>query len=98
EAVNPSLERAVACPLEAGDATVHHRMTLHGAGPNITGEARRAYVMGFGIEMAKPIVERDYDWNRVKRTARAARYTASLPPAERARAKVKALLAAFRLR
>jgi ectoine hydroxylase-related dioxygenase (phytanoyl-CoA dioxygenase family) len=38
---------AVACPLPAGGATVHAGRTLHSAGGNHTGEARRALVMAF---------------------------------------------------
>ncbi|MFG3051501.1 phytanoyl-CoA dioxygenase family protein [Kitasatospora sp. NPDC048239] len=38
---------AVACPLEAGEASVHDFRTPHYAGPNHTSRARRAYVLVF---------------------------------------------------
>ncbi len=41
--VDPS--PAVACPLSAGEATVHHCRTLHYAGPNRTDRPRRALVV-----------------------------------------------------
>lgn len=34
--------RAVACPVQAGEAIIHHCCTLHYAGPNTTGQPRRA--------------------------------------------------------
>jgi len=36
---------AVACPLPAGGATVHHCRTLHYAGPNTSEHPRRAYIL-----------------------------------------------------
>ncbi len=39
--------QAVACPVPAGGATVHHCRTLHYAGPNLTGAPRRAYIHVF---------------------------------------------------
>jgi hypothetical protein len=51
----PSLEvddvdvsRAVACPLRAGDATVHCGRTLHYTGPNLTATPRIAWSLNFG--------------------------------------------------
>jgi ectoine hydroxylase-related dioxygenase (phytanoyl-CoA dioxygenase family) len=41
--VNASL--AVACPLPAGGATLHHCRTLHYAGPNTSDRPRRAYTL-----------------------------------------------------
>ena len=35
------------CQLPPGGAAIHHCRTLHGAGPNTTGEPRRAYVLAF---------------------------------------------------
>ena len=43
DGVDPS--QAVACPLTAGEAAVHHCRTLHGAGPNTTNKPRRALVV-----------------------------------------------------
>jgi hypothetical protein len=40
--------RAVACPLRAGDATVHFSRTLHYTGPNLTGVPRLAWSLEFG--------------------------------------------------
>jgi ectoine hydroxylase-related dioxygenase (phytanoyl-CoA dioxygenase family) len=35
------------CVLPPGGAAIHHCRTLHGAGPNKTGEPRRAYILAF---------------------------------------------------
>lgn len=40
--------RAVACPLEAGDATLHLVGTPHYTGPNRTARPRRAYIFNVG--------------------------------------------------
>ena len=39
---------AVACPISAGDCTIHHSLTIHGTGPNQTNEPRLAYALAFG--------------------------------------------------
>lgn len=44
------LTRAVACPLQAGGATVHALKTLHYTGPNVTDNLRPAYILTFGYE------------------------------------------------
>jgi hypothetical protein len=40
--------RAVACPIPAGGATLHHPLTLHYAGPNRSDDYRRAWILHFG--------------------------------------------------
>jgi ectoine hydroxylase-related dioxygenase (phytanoyl-CoA dioxygenase family) len=61
---------AVACPLMPGGATFHASRTLHYAGPNQTGEPRRAYIMGFGAPATPIETHRDFYWNKQKTTAR----------------------------
>ena len=39
------LSKKVVCPLPAGGATIHHRLTLHHSGPNRTNAPRRALVI-----------------------------------------------------
>ncbi len=39
--------QAVACPIPAGGATLHHCRTLHYASPNTTHKPRRAYILVF---------------------------------------------------
>jgi len=66
-AVHP--ERAVACPLPPGGATVHHCRTLHAAGPNHSDLPRRAYILAFRGPV-KPNPEfQGYPWNFEKHTA-----------------------------
>ncbi len=60
-------------PLQPGDAVVHDARTLHGAGPNTTGEARRAYIMAFRGAVVSAPDFRGYPWNLEKRTAAQAR-------------------------
>ncbi len=67
----------VYCPLDPGDATLHHSRTLHYAPPNTTSEVRRAYILGFGLP-ARPRAEpRNFYWNAAKRTARQERAKAA---------------------
>lgn len=40
-------EEAVPYPVPAGSALVHHANTLHGSGPNLTEDPRRAYALVF---------------------------------------------------
>lgn len=78
EALNVPDESAVHCPLRAGDLTIHHWLTLHGADANSTAAARRAYAICLGVKGDAPLVAREYSWNRQKRTSRDIRYRASL--------------------
>jgi len=48
EAVGVDESTAVACPVGAGDATVHSPRTLHYSGPNTTGYPRLAWILEFG--------------------------------------------------
>ena len=62
--------RAVACPIPAGGATIHHNRILHYAGPNTSAIPRRAYILMFGLPPAKRSESRDFYWNSQKETAR----------------------------
>jgi ectoine hydroxylase-related dioxygenase (phytanoyl-CoA dioxygenase family) len=46
--------RAVACPVRAGDVTVHFPRTLHYTGPNLTGVPRLAWSLEFGPRRLLP--------------------------------------------
>ncbi|MGH3310389.1 MAG: phytanoyl-CoA dioxygenase family protein [Streptomyces sp.] len=60
------VSESVACPLPAGGATVHANRTLHYAGPNTTGEPRRALIMSFACP-AQPFGEpRRFPWQRTE--------------------------------
>ena len=61
---------AVACPIPAGGATIHHNRTLHYAGPNDSDVPRRAYILIFGRKPTQRIQARDFYWKRQKQTAR----------------------------
>jgi len=92
EAIGLDDSKAVSCPLEAGGATIHHHLTLHGAATNVSSGERWAYAMGFGIRSATPIVGREYAWNRATRTAREARFQNSLTGRNRVSYRLRALL------
>jgi hypothetical protein len=67
------VSRAVACPLRAGDATVHFARTLHYTGPNLTGMPRTAWSLEFGPRLRLPL--RLYSkvklyWRQTRRFAR----------------------------
>ncbi|MEM7533691.1 MAG: phytanoyl-CoA dioxygenase family protein [Chloroflexota bacterium] len=72
-------DEAMACPIPAGGVTIHHCRTLHYAGPNSTDEPRRAYIQVFGMptSMRDEADKRDFYWQRVQQTARAARAKAA---------------------
>jgi hypothetical protein len=54
EATDVDVARAVACPLRAGDATVHFPRTLHYTGPNLTAVPRLAWSLEFGPRRRLP--------------------------------------------
>lgn len=59
---------AVACPIPAGGATIHHARTLHYTGPNQTDQPRRAYILGFGAPTKSRTVARDFYWQTMQKT------------------------------
>lgn len=71
ELVDDSVIRnAVACPLPAGGFTIHRNRTAHYAGPNLTGDPRRALVLSSTLpDRPYPILRR-FPWNEVKSTGR----------------------------
>jgi ectoine hydroxylase-related dioxygenase (phytanoyl-CoA dioxygenase family) len=61
--------QAVACPIPAGGATFHHCRILHYAGPNITGQPRRAYILVLSGPPAKREVPAHRPWQVEEREA-----------------------------
>ncbi|MFD3477830.1 phytanoyl-CoA dioxygenase family protein [Streptomyces sp. NPDC058695] len=59
-----AVSERVACPLPAGGATVHANRTIHYAGPNTTGEPRRALIMSFAVPSRPLAVPREFPWQR----------------------------------
>jgi ectoine hydroxylase-related dioxygenase (phytanoyl-CoA dioxygenase family) len=55
-------EDAVFCPVPTGGCTVHLGRTLHGAGPNVTADARFAYVVVFDVPATVSSEYREFDW------------------------------------
>jgi Phytanoyl-CoA dioxygenase (PhyH) len=53
-----------ACELPAAGATIHDGRTLHCAGPNLSGEPRRALVFGFGLAPVLLETPHHYPWQR----------------------------------
>lgn len=64
---------AVACPLDAGGATIHGGFMLHRTGPNRSAEPRRALILSGGLPAVRRTVPRHLPWQADKRTARARR-------------------------
>jgi Phytanoyl-CoA dioxygenase (PhyH) len=54
----------VTCELPAAGATVHEGRTLHAAGPNRSGQPRRALVFGFGLAPVLLDTPNHYPWQR----------------------------------
>ena len=70
----PDPSKAVACPIPAGGCTIHSNRTMHYAGANRSDMPRRALILGFGTKpIPYPGPPRDFYWNKMKQTARAAR-------------------------
>jgi len=59
---------AVACPLQAGDCTIHYGRTLHHAGPNLSDRPRYAYILGFHLPPRRGEEERSFPWLAEKHT------------------------------
>jgi ectoine hydroxylase-related dioxygenase (phytanoyl-CoA dioxygenase family) len=79
EIVDPAAyKEAVPCPINAGDCTIHHPLTIHGTGPNLTGEPRLAYAVAFGIITKRSLIRREFSWNARKETERRRRQFESL--------------------
>ena len=56
----------ISCELPASGATIHDGRTLHGAGPNLSGQPRRALVFGFGLPPVPLDMPNDYPWQRAE--------------------------------
>lgn len=65
---NAVCANAVACPLPAGGATLHHCRTLHYTGPNTSDQPRRAYILGFGAPPQKRSTPRRFIWLEQQQT------------------------------
>lgn len=59
---------AVACPLPAGGATIHHSRTLHYTGPNSSDRPRRAYILMFETPRQSRSTPRAFPWLRIQQT------------------------------
>lgn len=62
------IANAVACPIPAGGATLHHSRTLHYTGPNRTDYPRRAYIVGCGVPAKQRAAPRDFYWQTMQKT------------------------------
>jgi hypothetical protein len=59
----PDVPEAI-CELPAGGATLHDGRMLHAAGPNLSGQPRRALVFGFGLAPVPLDTPNHYPWQR----------------------------------
>ena len=73
EIVAPEQARTVSAPLGCGDATVHHCRTIHGSGPNHSGDVRYAYIFGFGRPARVRAQPRQFAWLHGRTLARETR-------------------------
>jgi len=73
ETCDVDASRAVACPLRAGDVTVHFPRTLHYTGPNLTSVPRLAWSLEFGPRRQLPfrlVAKARLAWRTAARTSR----------------------------
>ncbi len=61
-------KNAVACPLELGWCTVHTGRTVHGAGANLSGSPRYAYIMVFENPRVRRTQPRVFPWQQAEPT------------------------------
>ncbi|HWN07087.1 MAG TPA: phytanoyl-CoA dioxygenase family protein [Steroidobacteraceae bacterium] len=54
----------ISCELPAAGATIHDGRTVHSAGPNLSGQPRRALVFGFGLAPVPLDTPNRYPWQR----------------------------------
>ena len=76
ETTDVDATRAVACPLRAGDVTVHFPRTLHYTGPNLTAVPRLAWSLEFGPRRGLPfrlVAKARLMWRTAARAGRALR-------------------------
>ncbi|MFL5284377.1 MAG: phytanoyl-CoA dioxygenase family protein [Rhodopila sp.] len=64
---------AVSCPLPAGGCVMHTQRTVHGAGPNVSGRERLAYVLIFDLVPVPASTPRSFPWRAVHRPPRVQR-------------------------
>jgi len=89
----PDLTHCKDVPMPAGSGVIHLSRTIHSAGPNISGQPRRAYILGFAVQSARhKLLSRDYPWNLEKQTARDKRELMSLPPLRRTLRRIRRML------
>ncbi len=69
--------KAIACPIQAGAATVHSSLTLHYTSANRSYGPRRAYIMTFMLPPVKRAEPRDFSWAKNRKTAREQRAEAA---------------------
>lgn len=62
------VESAVACPLRAGDCTIHHPRTLHSSSPNISARPRFGYILVFGLPPRPSDAHRTFPWLQERHT------------------------------
>lgn len=91
-AIDPDVTQAVAVPLRAGDAVLHHSRTLHGAGANRSEEPRRAITLEFAVPDKSALIRRDFAWNQGKFTYRDERELSAMPLPQRIKRRVKQTL------
>lgn len=92
EVIGADLSGATAAPLKAGQASVHHCRTLHGAGPNLTTEARRGYTLVYAVPRSRAWLRRSPPWNRGRWTPRDELELRALPPVRRLKASLRKLM------
>lgn len=66
-------EAVIECPLQPGGCTIHHRRTLHYAGPNTSDTTRIGYALIFDTVPVPRSEPYDFIWHKGRQTARAAR-------------------------
>lgn len=74
ETCDVDASHAVACPLRAGDVTVHFPRTLHYTGPNLTAIPRLAWSLEFGPRRHLPfrlVAKARLVWRKTTRAGRA---------------------------
>lgn len=63
-------DKAVACPMKAGDCSVHNQRTLHCTRDNLSGLDRYAYILVFGMASTPPTGKELFPWLAAREAAK----------------------------
>lgn len=80
------------CLLRCGEVSIHHSLTLHSAGPNLSAAPRRAYALGFGVRSRHFTLRHEHPWNVRKVSDRMRRADDARSTTDKIKSRIKTLV------